>query len=160
MKITKERLRELIKEELAELEQEARTVFDPRGDIYGHSRERETPSRASSEQESSDKVSNMFHSLVSPIIWQGRTNEPNSDWIKQLVDKTTKGMKPDQIQAVIEKVENLKNDNLEKVKSELVPLFNTTVDALKSTLQQKIQPVLQAPLKMDESKIKITFRKK
>lgn len=157
MKITKERLRELIKEELAELEQEARKPFLSTGDIPGT----EVGYGRGEGSIGSDKVSNMFHSLLNPIIFQNRKDyEPNSVWMKKLVDEATKGMNPDQIQAVIKDVETIKNNNLEKVKSELVPLFNTTVEKLKSAIQQKIQPVLPVPLKMDESKIKITFRKK
>ena len=160
MKITKDRLRELIKEELAELEQEAKTTFLSTGEITGA--EAGYGRGTSSPSSQLDNVSLIFHSLLNPIIWQGRTNEPNNDWIKQLVDKKTKGMKPEQIEAAIKQVQDLADSNRQKVidSEELLKVFNATVDKIKSQLQQKTQPVPQVTFKMDESKIKITFRKK
>jgi len=155
MKITKERLRELIKEELAELEQEVKSPFLSTGDITGA----EVGYGRGQTSSESDNVSMMFDSLLNPIIWQNRTQEPREDWLKDLVNKKTKGMQPEQIQAAIKKVEKLADFKRGNVSEESLPAFESTVKKLKSALQQKIQSVPEVPLKMDQSKIKVTFGK-
>lgn len=163
MKITKDRLRELIKEELAELEQEGKPSW-----MMGGNREREprqTRSRGikislpSPEQEFTDKVQAIFLNLINPITGQGDP-APSEQRITQIVDLYAKDMKPEKIKAAVEMIQKLADIRVTEVRSDLVDAFKATVEKLKSTLQQKIQPAPQVPLKMDESKIKVTFRKK
>lgn len=158
MKISKERIKQLIKEELEDLKAEGY------GDKSWHFREpREKKPRTSltpsPEQEFTDKVQAMFLNLINPITGQGDP-APSEQRVTQIVDLYTKDMKPEKIKAAVEMIQSLADKRAKEVQPDLMEPFQTTVEKLKSAVLQKTQPFPEVPLKMAESKIKVTFGKK
>lgn len=158
MKITKERLRELIKEEMEDLKAEGY------GDKSWHFKEPRAKKpiaglTSSPEQEFRNKVRQMFFDLTNPIVGQGDP-APSEEKINQIVDLHTKDMKPEKIKAAVEMIQGLADTRSDEVQGDLMAPFQATVEKLKSAVEQKTQAFPEVPLKMDESKIKITFRKK
>lgn len=158
MKISKERIKQLIKEEMEDLKAEG---YGDKSWHYKEPRAKKPMAGLTSnpEQEFRNKVRQMFLDLTNPIVGQGDP-APSEERINQIVNLHTKDMQPEKIKAAVEMIQSLADTRSSEVQADLMAPFQATVEKLKSAVLQKTQPFPEVPPKIAESKIKITFGKK
>lgn len=151
MKITKELLRKIIKEELAGMEQEGREVG------YHLAYDRRKPKMDPAAEKQRDlkfSGANILSTLLNPIVGDGNTNPADDGKVESVVNMATDGKDPADIAAIVDFVKTSIPARADMIKNnpELKGAFDETVSKLMKALENKAggTPKLEQAVQVNE----------
>lgn len=152
MKITKERLRELIKEEMQDLENEGREVGYHLA--YASKKQKMDPA-AEKERDLKFSGATLMSALFNPMVSDGRNTPAEDNEIDSAINIATDGKDPADIAKIFDFIKANAGKRAQEIKDEAVMnAFQITVSKLEAAMEKKLGGQ-KTMLKVNEIKIKI-----